>query len=112
MPGKYGDMKRQVPKMTTDEEAEAFLDSDLSDLDFVQFKPARFSFVRGLQRRFRREFVLAPGTPAPKSGLYQQTGPRGGRPGKTVTGVAGKPLPSAPAGRKWTLVSPNGHGRH
>lgn len=36
-------MKR-APKMTTDEEAERFLDQDLSDLDFSQFKPARFEF--------------------------------------------------------------------
>ena len=31
--------KRLVPDMTTDEEAEAFLDQDLSDLDFTQFQP-------------------------------------------------------------------------
>jgi predicted DNA binding CopG/RHH family protein len=31
--------------MTTDEEAEVFLESDLSDLDFSQFKPARFQFT-------------------------------------------------------------------
>ncbi|RFU13375.1 hypothetical protein DZD18_07360 [Rhodobacteraceae bacterium W635] len=31
--------KRLVPEMTTDEEAEAFLDQDLSDLDFAQFQP-------------------------------------------------------------------------
>ncbi|WP_246252139.1 CopG family antitoxin [Allomesorhizobium camelthorni] len=30
--------------MTTDEEAEAFLEQDLSDLDFSQFKPYRFEF--------------------------------------------------------------------
>jgi predicted DNA binding CopG/RHH family protein len=30
--------KRSVPDMTTDEEAEAFLDEDLSDLDFTQFE--------------------------------------------------------------------------
>jgi hypothetical protein len=36
-------MKRKVPRMTTDEEAEAFLEQDLSDLDFSQFKPARCS---------------------------------------------------------------------
>ena len=30
---------RSVPKMTTDEEAEAFLDNDLSDVDFAAFKP-------------------------------------------------------------------------
>ena len=28
-----------VPRMTTDEEAEAFLEQDLSDLDFSQFVP-------------------------------------------------------------------------
>ena len=30
---------KQVPKMTTDAEAEAFLDQDLSDLDFAAFRP-------------------------------------------------------------------------
>jgi predicted DNA binding CopG/RHH family protein len=30
--------------MTTDEEAEAFLEQDLSDLDFSQFKPVKFEF--------------------------------------------------------------------
>ena len=30
---------RSVPEMTTDEEAEAFLDNDLSGLDFAAFKP-------------------------------------------------------------------------
>jgi predicted DNA binding CopG/RHH family protein len=39
-------MNRRVPKMTTDEEAEAFLDQDLSDLDFSQFKAVRFEFER------------------------------------------------------------------
>mgnify|MGYP005858618467 CR=1 FL=1 len=28
-----------VPEMTTDEEAEVFLDQDLSDLDFTEFQP-------------------------------------------------------------------------
>ena len=37
-------MKRKVPTMTTDEEAEAFLQQDLSDLDFSQFKPVTFEF--------------------------------------------------------------------
>lgn len=32
-------MPRSVPTMTTDEEAEAFLDQDLSDLDFTAFRP-------------------------------------------------------------------------
>jgi len=37
-------MKRKVPRMTTDEEAETFLEQDLSDLDFSQFKPVKFKF--------------------------------------------------------------------
>ena len=32
-------MSQPVPEMTTDEEAEAFLDQDLSALDYPQFKP-------------------------------------------------------------------------
>ena len=39
-------MKRRVPEFQTDEEAEAFLEQDLSDLDFKQFKPMRFEFDR------------------------------------------------------------------
>jgi predicted DNA binding CopG/RHH family protein len=37
-------MKRKVPRMTTDEEAEAFLEQDLSDLDFSQFTRVKFEF--------------------------------------------------------------------
>lgn len=36
----------RVPKMTTDEEAEAFLMQDLSELDFSQFKPMHFEFEK------------------------------------------------------------------
>ena len=39
-------MPRHIPKLTTDTEAEAFLDQALSDLDFSQFKPVRFEFGR------------------------------------------------------------------
>lgn len=39
-------MKRKVPQLRSDEEAEAFLAQDLSDLDFAQFKPAHFEFER------------------------------------------------------------------
>lgn len=35
-------MPRKVPKMRTDKEVEKFLERDLSDLDFSQFKPLRF----------------------------------------------------------------------
>lgn len=37
-------MPRKVPRMKTDEEVEAFLEQDLSDLDFSQFKPFSFEF--------------------------------------------------------------------
>ncbi len=43
-------MTRAIPKLTTDAEAEAFLDQDLSDLDFDQFKPARFEFEKKAAR--------------------------------------------------------------
>ena len=38
--------KRKVPRLTTDEDAEKFLDQDLSDLDFSQFKPVSFEFEK------------------------------------------------------------------
>jgi predicted DNA binding CopG/RHH family protein len=37
---------RKLPKIRTDEEAEAFLMQDLSDLDFSQFKPMHFEFEK------------------------------------------------------------------
>lgn len=37
---------RKIPRLTTDEEAEAFLMQDLSDLDFSQFKPVHFEFEK------------------------------------------------------------------
>jgi predicted DNA binding CopG/RHH family protein len=39
-------MKKKVPHLKTDRQAEAFLAQDLSNLDFSQFKPARFEFER------------------------------------------------------------------
>jgi predicted DNA binding CopG/RHH family protein len=41
---------KKVPVMTTDAEAEAFLEQDLSDLDFSQFKPVRFEFQAKTER--------------------------------------------------------------
>jgi predicted DNA binding CopG/RHH family protein len=38
--------KRKVPRLKTDRAAEKFLEKDLSDLDFSQFKPVRFEFER------------------------------------------------------------------
>ncbi len=39
--------------------------------------------------------TLKPGSPAPRSGQYQQIGPRGGA-GAERTAVRGKPLPPTP----------------
>jgi len=39
-------MKKKVPRLKTDKEAEAFLAQDLSNLDFSHFKPAQFEFER------------------------------------------------------------------
>jgi predicted DNA binding CopG/RHH family protein len=39
-------MKKKVPRLKTDKQAEAFLAQDLSNLDFSQFKPARFEFEK------------------------------------------------------------------
>lgn len=35
---------KKVPRFKSDAEAEAFLEQDLSDLDFSQFRPAKFEF--------------------------------------------------------------------
>ena len=39
-------MKRKVPEFRSDEASAAFLEQDLSDLDFAQFKPAHFEFEK------------------------------------------------------------------
>ncbi|MBX9761303.1 MAG: hypothetical protein K2Y29_21175 [Beijerinckiaceae bacterium] len=41
---------KSVPVFKTDEEAEAFLEQDLSELDFSQFKPAHFEFAAKTER--------------------------------------------------------------
>ena len=41
---------KKVPVLKTDAEAEAFLDQDLSNLDFSQFKPVRFEFQPKTER--------------------------------------------------------------
>lgn len=37
-------MKRKIPQMKTDKDVESFIEQDLSDLNFSQFKPYRFEF--------------------------------------------------------------------
>jgi predicted DNA binding CopG/RHH family protein len=39
-------MKKKIPRLKSDRQAEAFLAQDLSNLDFSQFKPARFEFEK------------------------------------------------------------------
>ena len=39
-------MKKKVPRLRTDKQAEAFLAQDLSGLDFSQFKPVKFEFEK------------------------------------------------------------------
>jgi predicted DNA binding CopG/RHH family protein len=41
---------KHIPKLKTDAEAKAFLERDLSGLDFSQFKPARFDFRQKTHR--------------------------------------------------------------
>jgi predicted DNA binding CopG/RHH family protein len=37
-------MSRQIPEFRTDQEAEAFIEQDVADIDFSQFKPVHFEF--------------------------------------------------------------------
>jgi predicted DNA binding CopG/RHH family protein len=39
-------LKKTVPRLKTDKQAQAFLARDLSDLDFSQFKPVHFEFEK------------------------------------------------------------------
>jgi predicted DNA binding CopG/RHH family protein len=41
---------KKVPVMLTDKEAEAFLEQDLSELEFSQFEPVRFEFQPKTER--------------------------------------------------------------
>jgi len=57
---------------------------------------------------------LKPGSPAPRSGQYEQVGPRGGHTGEERTVVRREPLPPTPKpGMGYVLVDPtkNGSGR-
>ena len=57
---------------------------------------------------------LKPGSSAPRSGQYEQVGPRGGHTGEERTVVRGEPLPPTPKpGMGYVLVDPtkNGSGK-
>lgn len=50
---------------------------------------------------------LKPGQTSPKSGQYQEVGPRGGQGGREVTVPKGRPLPPTTApNRRYVLVDP------
>lgn len=49
--------------------------------------------------------AMKPGSTAPRSGQYEQVGPRGGKTGHEVTVVKGEPLPpTQKPGMTYTLV--------
>ena len=54
--------------------------------------------------------ILKPGEITQKSGQYEIIGQRGGKTGKEITSVKGKPLPPTPkAGSSYKLVDPTKH---
>lgn len=66
---------RKVPRLRTDEEAEAFLAQDLSDLDFSQFKPVRFEFQpkdKSINLRISEELLKQVQSRAKREGIPYQ----------------------------------------
>ena len=68
-------MSIKIPEFATDAEAEAFLDQDLSGLDFSQFKPARFEFAPKTERvnmRLPKDLLDAVKAAASREGMPYQ----------------------------------------
>ena len=66
---------KKVPILKSDAEAEAFLDRDLSDLDFPQFKPLRLEFQPKTERvnmRLPAELLVAVRRKAEAEGIPYQ----------------------------------------
>ena len=66
---------KKFPKLKTDEEAEAFLEQDLSDYDFSEFKPVKFEFMPKTERvnmRFPTELLNAIRAKAAAQGMPYQ----------------------------------------
>lgn len=56
--------------------------------------------------------TLRPGEDAPRSGHYEQVGPRGGRTGAERTVTRGEPMPPTPRpGMGYILVDPTKNGK-
>ena len=54
--------------------------------------------------------TFPPGTPAPRSGIYEQVGPRGGHTGEQADSTRGNPLPPTDRkGQEWRLAKPAHH---
>ena len=73
---------RRVHRLRTDEEAEAFLDQDLSDLDFSQFKAGQLEYERKdarLTMRLPRPMLDAVEQQARAGNSLSTAGPRGDR---------------------------------
>ncbi|SFU54869.1 Predicted DNA binding protein, CopG/RHH family [Methylobacterium sp. 174MFSha1.1] len=68
-------MNSRIPEFKTDTEAETFLDQDLSDLDFSQFKPVQFEFAPKTERvnmRLPKDLLDAVKASASREGLPYQ----------------------------------------
>ena len=65
-------MKKKVPHLKTDKDADAFLAQDLSGLDFSQFKASRFEFEKKdtqLNMRLPKPLLAAVKTRAKARGI-------------------------------------------
>lgn len=61
----------------------------------------------GVLPRSKIEVRMPPGAATPRSGIYEQVGPRGGKTGDQAVSTKGKPLPpTSKANQAWTLVKP------
>jgi len=50
---------------------------------------------------------MPPGAATPRSGIYEEVDPRGGRTGSEAVSTAGQSLqPTSKPGQRWTLVKP------
>jgi len=62
----------------------------------------------GVLPRSAIEVRMPPGAATPRSGIYEQVGPRGGQTGAQAVSTRGKPLPpTEKPGQSWTLVKPS-----
>jgi hypothetical protein len=62
----------------------------------------------GVIPRSGLRFQMPPGAAAPRSGIYERVGPRGGQTGEQLEVTRGQPLPPTHhAGSGWKLVRPS-----